>query len=287
MRILKPAFTDLFIRRPVLAIVINLVILIAGMQAYRSLSVRQYPRNENAVVTIQTFYFGADANLVRGYITTPIERAVASADGIDYIESTSSQGLSSIRIVLKLNYDGNTALSEISTKVDQVRGDLPPESEVPVLSMETADSEFASAYLRFNSDVMKPNEVTDYLVRVVQPRLSAVKGVQRADILGGQTFAMRIWLNPERMRAYDVSVEDVMEALAEQSIIGSTGWTREELESLLQMLERGQIRPPIHDIFPLEQATDLPGKRPCGKDAVGRAGGDHRSGHGIELGLLR
>src|SRR5919202_4838386 len=184
------SFTDLFIRRPVLAIVVNLLIVIAGVQAIRTLNVRQYPRSENAAVTVTTAYVGASADLVRGFITTPLERVIAAADGIDYIESESKQGLSTIRARLRLNYDATRALSEIGSKVDQVRGDLPADAEVPVLSIVSADSQFASAYLSFSSEFLKQNEITDYLVRIVQPRLTAVEGVQRADILGARTFAM-------------------------------------------------------------------------------------------------
>jgi hypothetical protein len=165
--------------------VVSLVILIAGLQAIRTLSIRQYPRSENASITVTTIYVGASADLVRGFITTPLERAIAAADGIDYLQSQSAQGVSTITARLKLNYDGNKALSDISTKVDAERNNLPPESEVPVIKLEPADSQFASAYLSFTSDVLQPNEVTDYLVRIVQPRLSAISGVQRADILGG------------------------------------------------------------------------------------------------------
>jgi len=185
------AFTDLFIRRPVLALVVSLVIIIAGLQAIRTLNVRQYPRSENAAVTVTTAYVGASADLVRGFITTPLERAIAAADGIDYLESQSALGLSTITVRLKLNYDPIQALSEISSKVDQVRRDLPPEAEVPIINVESADSRFASAYLSFTSGVLEQNEITDYLVRIVQPRLSALEGVQRADILGGRTFANR------------------------------------------------------------------------------------------------
>ena len=185
------------------------------MQAIRSLNVRQYPRSENAVVTVTTVYVGANAELVRGFITTPLERAIAAADGIDYIQSQSAQGLSTINVRLKLNYDPIKALSEISSKVDQVRGDLPPEAEVPIINVESADSQFASAYLSFTSDVLKQNEITDYLVRAVQPQLSALEGVQRADILGARTFAMRIWLKPERMAAYNISPVQVRQALAD------------------------------------------------------------------------
>jgi multidrug efflux pump len=215
--------TDLFIRRPVLALVINLIIIIAGLQAIRTLNVRQYPRSENAAVTVTTVYVGASADLVRGFVTTPLERAIAAADGIEYMESQSSLGLSTIKIRLKLNYDSTKALAEISSKVDQVRRDLPTEAELPVINIESADSEFASAYLSFSSDVLKQNEITDYLVRVVQPRLSAVAGVQRADILGARTFAMRIWLKPERMAALNVSPAQVRQALAVNNFLSALG----------------------------------------------------------------
>ena len=222
-------FTDLFIRRPVLAMVINLLIIIAGLQAIRTLNVRQYPRSENAAVTVTTVYVGASAELVRGFITTPLERAIAAADGIDYIESQSSQGLSTINVRLKLNYDAIKALSEISSKVDQVRRDLPPEAEVPTINVESADSRFASAYLSFTSDILAQNEITDYLVRVVQPRLSALEGVQRADILGARTFAMRIWLKPERMAALNISPVQVRQALSANNVLSALGRTKGSL----------------------------------------------------------
>ncbi|MDJ0801480.1 MAG: efflux RND transporter permease subunit [Desulfobacterales bacterium] len=219
-------FTDLFIRRPVLALVVNLLIIIAGLQAIFSLNVRQYPRSDNAAVTVTTVYVGASADLVRGFITTPLERSIAAADGIDYIQSQSALGLSTITVRLKLNYDPIKALSEISAKVDQVRGDLPPEAEVPEINVESADSRFASAYLSFTSDVLKQNEITDYLVRIVQPQLSALEGVQRADILGARTFAMRIWLKPERMAALNISPVQVREALAANNFLAAVGRTK-------------------------------------------------------------
>jgi len=215
--------TDLFIRRPVLAIVVNLIIIIAGLQAIRSLNVRQYPRSENAAVTVTTAYVGANADLVRGFVTTPLERAIAAADGIDYMESQSSLGISTIKVRLKLNYDATKALSEISSKVDQVRRDLPPEAEVPIINIESADSQFASAYLSFTSDMLQQNEITEYLVRIVQPRLSAIEGVQRADILGARTFAMRIWLKPDRMGALNVSPDQVRKALAANNFLSALG----------------------------------------------------------------
>ena len=218
--------TDLFIRRPVLAVVVALLLLVAGTQAIFTLTVRQYPRSDNASVTITTVYIGANAELVRGFITTPIERAIASAEGIDYLESQSSQGLSVITARLKLNQDPTDALAEISSKVDQVRSDLPPEAEVPVLNIVSADSERAAAYLRFVSDILQPNEITDYLARVVQPRLTAVPGVQRAEILGGRVFAMRIWLKPERMAALNISPAQVRRALAGNNYLSAVGQTK-------------------------------------------------------------
>ncbi|MBK8962907.1 MAG: efflux RND transporter permease subunit [Candidatus Competibacteraceae bacterium] len=223
------SFTDLFISRPVLAIVVNLVIIIAGVQAIFNLNVRQYPRSDNASVTVTTVYVGASASLVRGFITTPLERAIAAADGIEYLESQSAQGLSTIKARLRLNYDATKALAEISSKVDQVRGDLPPEAEVPVLNIESADSQFASAYLSFSSDILQQNEITDYLVRVVQPRLSAVEGVQRAEILGARTFAMRVWLKPEKLAALNVSPAQVRQALAANNYLAAIGRTRGSL----------------------------------------------------------
>ncbi len=222
-------FTDIFIRRPVLALVVNLLIILAGLQAIFSLSVRQYPRSDNAMVTVTTTYVGASAELVRGFITTPLERAIAAADGIDYIQSQSAQNLSTINVRLKLNYDPIKALSEISAKVDQVRGDLPPEAEVPVLNVESADSQFASAYLSFTSPDLEQNQITDYLMRVVQPRLSALSGVQRADILGARTFAMRVWLKPDRMAALNVTPAAVREALAANNYLSALGQTKGEL----------------------------------------------------------
>ncbi len=229
----KKAFTDLFVRRPVLAIVVNLVVIIAGGQAIytatqggEGFTVRQYPKSENAVVTITTPYIGADAELVRGFITAPLERAIAAADSIDYLESSSQQSLSTISARLKLNADATKALAEISSKVDQARADLPPEAEVPVINIETADNQFASMYLSFRSDNLQRNEVTDYLVRVVQPALTAVEGVQRADILGARTFAMRIWLDPAKLAAFNISASEVRSALSANNTLAAIGQTK-------------------------------------------------------------
>src|SRR5438874_5806547 len=224
--------TDLFIRRPVLAICVNLVILIAGLQAIRSLSVRQYPRSDIAVVQVSTVYVGANADLVRGFITTPLERVIASADWIDYIESSSAQGVSTITVHLKLNYDTNAALTQIQAKVAQVRNDLPPESEAPVIDLQTADNQFASIYLGFSSTDLDPNQITDYLTRVVQPRLSAIAGVQRADILGARTFAMRIWLKPDQMAAHGIAPSMVRDALARNNSLSALGRTKGSMISV-------------------------------------------------------
>jgi len=237
------SFTDIFIRRPVLAVVVNLIILIAGLQAMRTLVVRQYPRNENAIVTVTTVYVGASAELVRGFVTQPLERAISAADGIEYIESASKLGLSTITVRLKLNYDAKKALSEINSKVNQVRNDLPPEAEIPAINVETADSQFASAYLSFASAILttnaagvvesKPlleaNQITDYLVRIVQPRLAALEGVQRADLLGSRTFAMRIWLRPDRLAAFNISPVQVRTALQANNFLAAVGHTKGSL----------------------------------------------------------
>jgi len=225
-------FTDLFVKRPVLAVVVSLVILIAGLQSIRALSVRQYPRSDIAVVNVTTAYIGANADLVRGFITTPLERVIASADGIDYVESSSAQGLSTITVHLKLNYDTNAALTQIQAKVAQVRNDLPPEAEAPIIDLQTADNQFAAIYLGFSSTDLDPNQITDYLTRVVQPKLSAIAGVQRADILGARTFAMRIWLKPERMAAHGIAPSAVRDALARNNYLSALGQTKGSMVSV-------------------------------------------------------
>src|SRR6516162_1457581 len=225
-------FTDLFVKRPVLSIVVSLVILIAGLQSIRALSVRQYPRSDIAVVTVSTAYVGANADLVRGFITTPLERVIASADGIDYMESSSAQGLSTITVHLQLNYDTNAALTQVQAKVAQVRNDLPPEAEAPIINLDTADNQFAAIYLGFSSTDLDPNQITDYLTRVVQPKLSAISGVQRADILGARTFAMRIWLKPDRMAALGISPSALRDALARNNYLSALGRTKGSMVSV-------------------------------------------------------
>ncbi|MEA3209897.1 MAG: multidrug efflux pump [Chthoniobacter sp.] len=225
-------FTDLFIRRPVFASVVSLIILLAGLQSIRSLNVRQYPRSDIAVVRVETHYVGANADLVRGFVTTPLERVIASADGIDYIDSSSSQGLSIITVHLKLNYDTNAALTQIQAKVAQVRNDLPPEAESPEIELTLSDTQFAQMYLSFASTDLTPSQVTDYLTRVVQPKLTAVSGVQKAEILGARVFAMRIWLKPDRMAALNISPSQVREALASNNYLSAVGMTKGSMTTM-------------------------------------------------------
>lgn len=219
-------FTDIFVKRPVFTICCNLIILIAGLRAYGNLTTRQYPRSDIAAITVTTAYVGADADLVRGFVTTPLERVIASADGIDYLESSSEEGRSTITVRLKLNYDTNAALTQVQSKVAQVRNDLPPEAESPIINVELADNRFASMYISFFSDQLEQNQITDYLTRVVQPKLSAVAGVQRADILGARTFAMRVWLKPDRLAAHAITAQEVTQALRANNYLTAIGSTK-------------------------------------------------------------
>ena len=218
--------TDLFIKRPVLALVVNLVILLAGFQSIHVLNIRQYPRSDIAVIKVSTVYVGANADLVRGYITTPLERVIAAAEGIDYIESSSTQGSSTITVHLKLNYDPNAALTQIQAKLAQVRNELPPESENPVIELQNADELRAAMYLGFADQGMEPNKITDFLVRVIQPKLTAIAGIQRADVLGARVMAMRIWLKPDRLSALGVTASDVRKALQANNYLAAVGKTK-------------------------------------------------------------
>lgn len=218
-------FTDIFIQRPVLATVVSLVILLLGGKALMDLNVRQYPELQNAVVSVNTTYVGADAELVQGFITTPLEREIASAQGIDYIRSTSIAGVSSIQAYLRLDYDPNVALTQIAAKVNKLRNQLPEASEDPVVALAVGDS-VAAMYLSFFSGVLDNNQITDYLVRVVEPKLATVPGVQRVQIIGDRTFAMRIWLKPDRMAALGVTASDVYQALRQNNVLAALGSTK-------------------------------------------------------------
>src|SRR5246500_941734 len=225
-------FTDLFIRRPVVATVVNLLILLAGYQAWRSLNVRQYPKTDISVITVSTAYYGADAELVRGFITTPLEQSIARADGIDYMESQSLQGTSTISVHLKLNYDPNAAMTQVQTKVNQVRNQLPPASQLPVIAITSTDNQFASMYLSFYSKDLDRNQITDYLTRVVQPKLSAIQGVQQAEILGARVFAMRIWLDTNKMAALNVTPTQVQNILQANNYLAAVGQTKGAMTSI-------------------------------------------------------
>ncbi|HKL77319.1 MAG TPA: efflux RND transporter permease subunit, partial [Gammaproteobacteria bacterium] len=218
-------FTDIFIRRPVLATVVSLLILLLGVRSFQLLNVREYPETTNAVVSVQTAYPGADAELIKGFITSPLEEAIATADGIDYIESTSVQGTSLIQANIELNYDPYKALTQISSKVDQVRSDLPEASQEPTLKVEVGETT-ATMYINFHSEEMAPNQITDYLNRVVQPKLNTVAGVQEAQILGGRPFALRAWLKPDKMAAVGVTPAEVRQVLAANNHLAGVGRTK-------------------------------------------------------------
>ena len=222
------SFTDIFIRRPVLAIVVSLMILVLGLKSMTSLPILQYPRTQNAIVTVSTTYYGADPAIVAGFITTPLENAVAQANGIDYMTSTSQSGTSTITINLRLNYDSGKALTEISTKVNSVLNQLPSGVQQPVLSVKVGQT-IDAMYLGFNSDVLAPNQITDYLIRVVQPKLQAVPGVQTAELLGNKTFALRAWLDPIKLAAYGLTATDVSTALTSNDYIAGLGTTKGQM----------------------------------------------------------
>jgi len=221
-------FTDLFIRRPVLSTVLSLLILVLGLRSINLLPVREYPETQNAVVTVTTVYTGADAELVSGFITTPLENSIAQANGIDYLTSSSTQGVSTITANLRLNYDANKALTEINTKENAVLNQLPREAQQPVLSLSTGE-DIGSMIIGFYSEDLPTNKITDYLIRVVQPKLQAVEGVQTAEIFGRQEFALRAWLDPDRMAAYGLTASQVSEALAANDFISALGRTQGQM----------------------------------------------------------
>lgn len=218
------AFTDLFIKRPVLATVISLMILAMGLRSMGSLPVMQYPFTENAIVTVTTTYTGANPDVIAGFITTPLENSIAQANGIDYMTSTSTPGVSMITVNLLLNYDPLKALSDITTKVNAVLNQLPKNAQQPVISVSVGQT-IDSMYIGFYSDELPINKITDYLIRVVQPKLQAINGVQNAQILGNQTFALRAWLDPAKLAGYGLSPADIGAALANNDFISAVGRT--------------------------------------------------------------
>jgi hydrophobe/amphiphile efflux-1 (HAE1) family protein len=218
-------FTDIFISRPVLASVVSLLILLLGVKAIYDLPLRQYPKIEDSVITITTTYTGANANLIQGFITTPIQQAIAGVEGINFITSSSTQGSSTISVHLRLNYDVNEALTEIMAKVNQVKRQLPANADDPIISKGTGQG-FAIMYLSFTSSELKPAQLRDYIVRVVQPRLDTLDGVAQAQVLGGQLFAMRIWLDPRKMAALGITPSEVNQALQANNFQAAVGQTK-------------------------------------------------------------
>ncbi len=221
-------FTDIFIRRPVLASVVSLLILVVGLRSYSSLQVLAYPKTENGVVTITTQFPGADPDAIAGFITTPIEAAVAQANGIDYMTSTSQSGTSTITVNLRLNYDTSKAAAEINIKVNSVLNQLPTGSQQPAITVKTGTTTDAM-YMGFSSGTLDRNQVTDYIQRVVQPKLQSIAGVQTAEILGGQYFALRAWLDPQKLAAYGVTANDVATALSANDFVSAIGNTKGQM----------------------------------------------------------
>jgi multidrug efflux pump len=221
-------FTDIFIKRPVLATVVSLLIVVLGLRSLFSLPVNQYPKTQNAVVTISTTYYGADAATVAGFITQPLEAAIAQAQGIDYLSSSSNSGVSTITATLQLNYDSNRALTEITTQVNSVRNQLPAQAQQPVLSVQMGQTTDAM-YMGFYSDTLPTNNVTDYLARVVKPKLDSIEGVQTAELLGARQFALRAWLDADKMAAHGVTASEVSAALAANNYLAGLGASKGQM----------------------------------------------------------
>ena len=224
-------FTDIFIRRPVLACVVSLMLLVIGLKAFQALPILEYPKTENAVVTITTVYYGADPETVAGFVTTPLENAIAQANGIDYMASNSVSGTSTITANLVLNFDPDKAITEITSKINSVINQLPTGVQQPTLSVAIGQS-LDALIIGFSSKDLSPNQITDYLVRNVQPRLQAVPGVQTAELLGGQNFALRAWLDPAKLAAYGLTATDVTAALAGNNVVAGIGTTKGQMVQL-------------------------------------------------------
>ncbi len=222
----KRSFTDIFIKHPVLAIVVNLVIVLAGARALTTLPVQQYPQIESTSVLVTTVYYGASAETVRGFLSTPIERVVSAIAGVDYVESTSRAGVSTVTVHLKLNHNSTAALAEVTARLQQVRSELPPEAEPPVIEVQRADRPYASFYISFTSTERSVPAVTDWLLRTLQPQFSTLPGVQRVTIEGGRQIAMRIWIDPDRLASFNLSPGDVQGALRRNNYLAAVGRTK-------------------------------------------------------------
>ncbi|MBP6201018.1 MAG: efflux RND transporter permease subunit, partial [Nitrospira sp.] len=223
------SFTDIFIKHPVLAVVVNLVIVLVGWRALTTLPVQQYPKIESSSIIITTVYYGAAAETVRGFLTTPIERVVSAISGVDYLESTSRAGVSTVTVHLKLNHNSTAALAEVTARLQQVRSELPAEAEPPAVEVQRADRPYASFYLSFTSPERTVPALTDWLLRTLQPQLATLTGVQRVTIEGGRQIAMRVWIDPDRLAAYNLSPGDVQAALRRNNYLAAVGRTKGNL----------------------------------------------------------
>jgi multidrug efflux pump len=222
------SFTDIFIRRPVLASVVSLAIMVLGLRSFTALQVLAYPKTENGIVTISTAFPGADPESIAGFITTPIETAVAQANGIDYMTSVSQSGVSTITVNLRQNYDTSKAAGEINIKVNSILNQLPTGALQPTITVKVGQTTDAM-YLGFRSTSLAPNQITDYLTRVVVPQLQAVTGVQTAELIGGQTFSLRAWLDPKKLASYGLTATDVFAALGNNDFISAVGNTKGQM----------------------------------------------------------
>ncbi|MGH6918896.1 MAG: efflux RND transporter permease subunit, partial [Geminicoccaceae bacterium] len=277
---------DIFVRRPVIAIVVNLALVLVGLRAISELPIQQLPRIESSSISITTVYVGASAEAIRGFVTTPVERAVSSISGIDYVESTSVAGLSTVTVRLKLNHSSTVALAEVGNRLDQIRSELPTEAESSVVHVQRADRAYATFYVSVTSETMTPPQLTDYLSREIQPQLSALPDVQRAAVEGGSPQAMRIWLDAERLAAFAIAPEEVESALARNNFLSAVGQAKggavqvdllantdlrsvEEFERLIVREDEDQIIR-IADVGTVELGSEEPGAnvRYNGQDAV-------------------
>ncbi|MBB4038519.1 multidrug efflux pump [Microvirga flocculans] len=249
------SFTELFIRRPVLSMVVSLLILLLGAQGLMNLQVRQYPEVEETTITITTTYTGASADLIQGFISTPIAKSVSSAEGVDYVTTQSRLGISTVSVRMRLNTDPNAALTEVTAKVQQVRAQLPSEAEDPVIMKGTGQS-FALMYITFGSTEMNPEQVSEFLTRVVQPRFATLEGVGNAEILGGRDFAMRVWIDPVRLAARGVTAGDVVAAIRANNFLAAPGKTQSEYVAYLLDMQTTLQTPETFGMMPIRSNGD-------------------------------
>lgn len=233
------AFTDPFIRRPVLASVVSLLIVLLGMQAFSKLVIREYPQMENALITVTTLYAGANAETIQGYITQPLQQSLASAEGIDYMTSVSRQNYSTISIYARIGANTDRLVTELLAKSNEVKSQLPPDAEDPVLQKEAADAS-ALMYISFYSEQMNNPQITDYLSRVIQPKLATLPGIAEAEILGNQVFAMRLWLDPVKMAAFGVTAGEINQAVQQYNFLAAAGEVKGHQR---QCFHRPQVAP--------------------------------------------